>query len=219
MANVFLIGATGGIGSRLATALLQRGHQVSGLFRDQAQRAKLIAQRVTPVFGDLMNLRHADMRQMIEGHDAVVFSAGAAGSGENRTTQIDGKGPVTVTRAMEDLGLTRFYLVSAFPEAGRGRASSPGFEHYMQTKKAADSEVCQTALDWVIVRPGTLTNEITSRGVRAGYAIPYGEVAREYVAQFLAELIDQPSIRRRIIELTNGSGSIRRSVAQFMELV
>ncbi len=59
-----------------------------------------------------------------------------------------------------------------------------------------------TDLDWVIVRPGTLTDAAGTGLVRIGPAIPYGEVPRDDVAAVLTELVHQPQISRKIVELT-----------------
>jgi hypothetical protein len=69
-------------------------------------------------------------------------------------------------------------------------------------------------LEWVIVRPGTLVDDIGTGKIRADVAIPYGEVSRHDVAATLAELNDQPKVSRIIIELTQGdmpvSDAVRR---------
>ena len=78
------------------------------------------------------------------GHDAVVFSAGAHGTGMDKTTAIDGRGLEKAADAAALVGVTRFVLVSVFPEAGRDRERSEGFEHYMRVKKAADVYLSHT---------------------------------------------------------------------------
>lgn len=205
MARIFIIGATGGVGRRLCKMLTEAGHDITGLHRKPEQADHLSALGVTPVEGDIMTLTAHDLEPMLEAHDVVVFSAGAAGSGMERTARIDGEGPREVAEAMQRAGVSRFYLVSAFPEAGRGREPNPGFENYMLAKKEADAFVARSALDWVILRPGTLTDEDGNDQISAGYALSYGSVSRDHVAQTLAALIDTPQIKREIIELTDGN--------------
>ncbi|WP_339107541.1 SDR family oxidoreductase [Thioclava sp. GXIMD4216] len=204
MAHIFLIGATGGIGARLLPMLIAAGHEVTALHRTPEQAAKLTAQGASPVLGDMMELTAQDLTPMIEGHDIVIFSAGAAGSGLDRTSRIDGEGPREVMAAMGRAGVDRFYLVSAFPEAGRWKEPNPNFEHYMRVKKEADAAVVRSALSWVILRPGTLVTEDEDGRIAAGLALPYGTVKRGNVARALATLVDMPDIRHELIELTDG---------------
>ena len=115
---------------------------------------------------------------------------------------------------MKKEGVSRLYLVSAFPEAGRGKDPNPRFEHYMTEKKRADAVVAASDADWVILRPGTLLHEDQDGQVNAGLAIPYGTVKRGNVAQFLTELIEIPQIRREIIELTDGQTATYEAVTR-----
>lgn len=216
MARIFITGVTGGIGHRLAPLLLANGHQVTGLHRKPEQADNLRNAGITPVLGDLMELTAETLAPLIRGHDIVVFSSGAAGSGLDRTTRIDGDGPGHVVAAMKQEGISRLYLVSAFPEAGRGKDPSPRFEHYMTEKKRADADVAASDRDWVILRPGTLLHEEQDGQVNAGLAIPYGTVKRGNVAQFLAELIETPQIRREIIELTDGGTLISEAITRIV---
>lgn len=212
MARIFIIGVTGGIGHRLAPLLLANEHQVTGLHRKPEQADNLRNAGITLVLGDLMELTAETLAPLIRGHDIVVFSSGAAGGGLDRTTRIDGDGPGHVVAAMKQEGISRLYLVSAFPEAGRGKDPNPRFEHYMTEKKRADADVAASDVDWVILRPGTLLHEDQDGRVNAGFAIPYGTVKRGNVAQFLAKLIETPEIRREIIELTDGGTEISEAV-------
>ncbi|KAA5605200.1 NAD(P)H-binding protein [Roseospira marina] len=202
--NVFVIGATGGIGHRLLPLLRDAGHAVVGLHRKPEQADAIAKAGATPVLGDIIAMTEDDVAQAAQGCDVIVFSAGAAGSGLDQTTAIDGDGPGKVMAAARRLGIRRFYLVSAFPEAGRWRETNPRFEHYMAEKKRADVDVAASDLDWVILRPGTLVHEDGDGAVSLGLALPYGNVARGNVARVLAGLIDRPAITRRILELTDG---------------
>ncbi|WP_138470969.1 SDR family oxidoreductase [Poseidonocella sp. HB161398] len=213
MSRIFVLGATGGVGHRLCPMLAAAGHQVSGLVRKPGQAEALRAMGADPVEGDLMDISAAEMAAMLAGHDVAVFSAGAAGSGPERTRMIDGQGPVKLIEAARAAGLSRIYLVSAFPEAGRGKEPREGFELYMRTKKEADAALAASGLDWVILRPGTLVHEDGDGRVSLGAALPYGTVARGNVARVLAALIGTPSICREILELTDGAVPAEEAVA------
>lgn len=78
------------------------------------------------------------------------------------------------------------------------------FEEYMKIKKAADVALAATRLDWVIVRPGTLTPGPGTGRAALGPAIAYGDVSRADVAAVPAELVHRPEVSRRILELTEG---------------
>lgn len=87
-------------------------------------------------------------------------------------------------KAAEIAGVRRFLLVSAFPEALRGTGTSAGLENYMRPTKEADVFLGSSELEWVILRPGALVDHPASGKVRAGLAIPYGEVPRDDVVAF-----------------------------------
>ena len=213
MANIFIIGATGGVGRRLGRLLVRAGHSVAGLHRKRDQAAGLTDDGISPAQGDIIEMTPKQLAEAAQGADVIVFTAGAAGSGLDRTTVIDGDGPAKAIEAARLLGIARLYLVSAFPEAGRQRERSAGFEHYMAEKKRADAVVAASELDWVILRPGTLTDAEGEDTVTMGPAITYGSIARETVARALCALIKQPSVRREIIELTDGPTPIDEAVA------
>lgn len=213
MSHVFIIGATGGVGSRLIPKLIQAGHTVTGLHRKPEQAETLQAMGANCCLGDIIDMTVEDLASASQGCDAIVFSAGAAGSGPERTTAIDGGGVVKMIDAAKANGIRRVYLVSAFPDAKRGGELGEGFEHYIRTKRMADNALAATDLDWVILRPGTLVTEEGDGKVKAALAIPYGTVARGNVAEFLAGLIDTPNIRREIIELTDGEVLVKDAIA------
>jgi uncharacterized protein YbjT (DUF2867 family) len=215
--KVFLIGAAGGIGRRLAALLVERGDEVTGMHRRPEQADAIAATRARPVAGDLIEDDIDALAERMRGHDAVVYSAGAHGTGPDKTTAIDGEGLVKAADAAARAGVPRFALVSVFPDAGRGGEPSEGFEHYMRVKKTADVHLVHTDLDWLIVRPGTLRDEPGDGSVTAGPAIEYGDVRRDNVAAFLAEALHSPRLTRAIVELTDGPTPVAEAVARLAE--
>jgi uncharacterized protein YbjT (DUF2867 family) len=213
MSRVFVIGAAGKVGTRLVNNLRRSAHNVVALHRQQEQALAISEMGAQPVFGNLIELDSAELARSMAGSDVVIFSAGAGGAGIELTNAIDGRGLETAVRAAELAGVRRFVLISAFPEALRGTETSAGFENYMRVKKEADVFLASSKLQWVILRPGTLVDNPGTGKVRAGLAIPYGEIPRDDVAAFLAALIDCPGISQQIIELTKGTAPINLAVS------
>ena len=212
MRKIFIVGATGGVGSRLGPMLIKSGHKVTALHRKPEQASHLTNAGMTPCLGDIMKMTADDFTNFTKKSDVIVFSAGAAGSGFERTSAIDGEGLIKTIHAAKTNGISRVYLVSAFMDANRVQPIKEGFEHYMRVKRKADNALVASGLEWVILRPGTLISEDGDGLINANLAIPYGPVARGNVAAMLAALIGTPSIRREIIELTDGDVPVKDAV-------
>ena len=86
MSRIFFIGATGGVGHRLLPQLIAQGHEVTALHRKPEQADSLIHQGAKPVEGDMMSLTRDDYKARLQNQEVIVFSAGAAGSGKDRTS-------------------------------------------------------------------------------------------------------------------------------------
>lgn len=216
MSNIFIIGATGGVGSRVIPILVKAGHKVAGLHRKPEQADALRGAGIEPYLGDIIEMSTTDLTHATQDSDVIVFSAGAAGSGLDRTSAIDGEGVTKTISAAKANNISRIYLVSAFMDALRDQPRTEGFEHYMKVKRQADNALVASGLDWVILRPGTLVSEDGNGLVNANLAIPYGTVARGNVAAMLAALIDTPAIHREIIELTDGNTPVRDAINSLM---
>ena len=87
----------------------------------------------------------------------------------------------------------------------------------MAQKKRADADVAASDLDWVILRPGKLLDGPGGDTVSLGRAITYGDVDRETVARVLLALIEQPSVRREILELTDGWTPIQEAIGDLRQ--
>ncbi|MGO6731237.1 NAD-dependent epimerase/dehydratase family protein [Rhizobium ruizarguesonis] len=213
--KIFIIGVTGGVGERTAKFLLAKGHEVSAIVRDGPRASKLEGQGITPYLDDVVKASVVSLADRIKGSDIVLFTAGAGGhDGSKMTTAVDGDGPAKVAQAAKIAGTNRFYLVSVFPEAGRDRGMGDEFEHYMVEKKKAETQLVLTDLDWVILRPSTLTNHVGAGTVDLGLAKMHVEISRDDVAATLVALMENPSIVRVILEATGGTTPIADAVTE-----
>lgn len=214
LGKVFLIGATGGVGQHVLRLLRDRGHPVSALNRDPSRTTALEAAGATAVPGDLVDDSAQTLATALAGHDAVVFTAGAGGS-PDLVTAVDERGAMKAADAAALAGVRRFVLVSVFMDAWRGEQSpGPGFERYMDAKRAADVHVSGTGLDWLIIRPGTLVDEPGTGRVEAGVAITYGEIPRADVAAVIAHAVFDPTLNRLAVEVTAGSRTVEDALSR-----
>ena len=213
MANVFIVGAAGKVGSRLVKRLSDNDHQVTAMHRKPEQSDSLTGLGGKPCLLSITDASFDSLATAMEGADTVVFSAGAGGASVELTNAVDGEGLEKSVDAAQAAGVKRFILVSAFPDAGRGKHISETFENYMRVKRLADVYLAQSKLDWVIVRPGTLTLEEGTGKVNAGLAIKYGDISRDDVAETLLAIIENEGISRKIIELTEGETPVREAIA------
>lgn len=210
--EIFIIGITGGIGSRLADKLLAAGDTVRGLVRTPAQHDALSARGIHPVLGDLAVLSPAALANALGAADAVVFSAGSNGGPAQVTTAIDGDGLSRTIEASRIAGIRRLISVSVLPEAWRERELSDQEEHYFAVKKQGDIALSRIDLDWVILRPSMLTDAPGAGTVSLGPAEAHGEIPREDVAELLKELLYEPRISRQILEVDDGQTPIPAAV-------
>ena len=187
---------------------------MTGMHRNLMQFEAVAATGATPLIGDLIGDDVPKLAHRMAGHDVVVFTAGAHGTGIDQTSLIDGRGLEKSVAAAIAAGVSRFILVSALPEASRGNSPGERFEHYLAVKKATEVHLCRTDLDWLIVRPGALTDEPGSGLITAGPAVIDAEVSRDNVAGFLAAAIDRPLLSREIVELTDGATAIAEAVCE-----
>lgn len=213
--KVAIIGANGNIGKHLGKTLAERGDEPIGFIRKEEQAPELNQLGVKTELADIIKTDVSEYASKFQGIDALIFTAGAGGAGVELTKAVDEDGVTKMIEAAEQAGIKRFILVSAFPDAGRGMNISESFEFYMKMKRQADVELAQSALDWTILRPGTLTNDEANGQITLGYAISYDEIPRDDVANVIVELLDQPNTSHKILELTKGKTPIQQAVEKY----
>lgn len=210
--KIFIIGITGGVGSRLARSLQDRGDTVSGLVRRPEQRDELLELGVDAKLGDLTTITARELAELIGDVDAIAFAAGAGGTGPDATRAIDGEGVVKAIEAGHISGVDRFGLVSVFPEAWRERNLGATFDHYIAVKKDADIALTQSGLDWIILRPSVLLDEAGRGTIALGPAQIHEDITRQDVADTLAALLHESRITQQILELNHGDTPIAEAV-------
>ncbi|WP_433468462.1 SDR family oxidoreductase [Spirillospora sp. CA-128828] len=215
--NIVIAGGHGQIALRLSRLLAARGDTVLSIIRNPGHAGDVRDTGAGPVVCDLESAGLGEVADHLTGADAVVFAAGAGpGSGVARKDTVDRAASVLTADAAERAGVPGFVQISAM---GAGERSAPGrgevWEAYLRAKGEAEDDLKRRdALEWLILRPGRLTDDPpTGLVTLAEPPIGHDVVTRDDVAAVIVALLDARDVRRRTLDLLNGPTRIADAVA------
>lgn len=212
MARIAVIGGHGKVALFLEKILADSGHRVDAFIRNPDHIADVHATGANPVVADVEQLDIAALTALLEGHDAVVWSAGAGGGNPARTYAVDRDAAIRSMTAARDAGVRRYVMVSYFgARPDHGVPEDNSFFPYAEAKAAADTHLRETGLDWTILGPSRLTDDPATGRIELGGSAEVsdkGEVSRADVAAVVAEVLDRPETIGRTIEFNNGNDPI-----------
>jgi putative NADH-flavin reductase len=200
--KIAVFGATGGTGRQVVQQALAAGHQVTALARDPSRLAGADP-NLTVVAGSVLD--EAAVQQTLAGADAAVM---ALGNTANNPEYVVSQGTQVILDAIGQLDGPRRMVVVSSIGVGDSKDQVPfAFKMLMRTvlRKAMEDKERQEALvkasglDWIIVRPGGLTDGPATGHYQAGLdpKISAGQVSRADVAAFvLQQLTDDTYLRQ-----------------------
>ncbi len=191
--RVLIIGATGGTGRQLVSQALERGYAVTALVRGPS-RLQVDNPQLTVIQGEVLDQGSVDAA--MRGQEAVLSALG-----HKRffyPTRILSEGTRNILRAMETHGVPRLVCVTSLgigDSVGRMGLYYTLFvipvilPFYFWDKTRQERLIARSNLEWVIVRPGALTNgEKRGRyrhGRRVGSFLLTVRISRADVADFM----------------------------------
>ena len=157
MSTILVTGANGFVGSHVVPALVDAGHRVLALVRDDDDAA-LVVRRLAPGQRSAVDIRRGDVTRpetlpaALAGADAVVHLAAIPRDWDGGATLrlVNTEGTRNVLRAASDAGVRRFVHLGAL-----GVVDDPTL-HYASSKEQAMALVRASGLDWTILRPSLL---------------------------------------------------------------
>lgn len=213
--DILVIGATGGSGRAVCTALLERGHRVTAL----ARHASTLSPKpgLTTIDGDAMDADLLD--RVLPGHGAVVITLGISEpalrvrvSGAQHTpNDVRSRGTVAVVAAARRAGIRRVVVQSSYG-VGETRKLLGLTDRLllalMLAPQFADTAVQEgvlrgSGLDWTIVQPVYLSDEdsddhfVSTDGSRRRR-----KMSRRGVARVHAALVEQGSMIGRTVSVS-----------------
>jgi uncharacterized protein YbjT (DUF2867 family) len=214
MSKVIIIGGHGKVALRLAPQLVARGDEVTSVFRNPDHTGEVAATGATPVLSDVESMSTEELTELVSGHDAVLWSAGAGGGDAARTYAVDRDAAIRSMDAAQSAGVRRYVMVSFL---GASRENLPAgddpFFPYADAKVAADEHLRRSGLAWTILQPGALTlDEPTGKIDVLGTPTEKSSVARGDVAAVAAAVLADDSAAHRSIGFRNGSTPISEAL-------
>lgn len=204
MSRVIVFGGHGRIALLLAPLLVARGDEVTSVIRNPDHVADVEAGGATALVADIENIDTEGLADIIRGHDAVVWSAGAGGGDSGRTYAVDRDAAIRSMDAAVLAGVRRYVMVSWLGStADHGVPEDAAFFPYADAKWAADEHLRSVDLDGTILGPGTLTFDEPTGRIQIDPA-GRGEVTRADVAAVIAATIADPSTIGRTLRFGNG---------------
>lgn len=211
--KIVVAGGHGKIAMLLHPILKEKGHKVTGLIRKEEQVDDLKEAGAESVVVDIE--MEDDISEFVGNADAVVFAAGAGpGSSKDRKWSVDRDGAIKLIEAAKKNGVDKYVMISAMGlETPRG---DDVFQVYQQAKAQADKALRNSGLNYVIVKPGRLTNDEGTGRVKIAEKLDRGEIPREDVARVIAEVLDNNSIKNVEFDLLSGEDDINKALLEFV---
>lgn len=160
--RVLVIGATGGTGRQLVQQALDQGHQVTAFVRNPS-KLQIEHANLQIVKGDVLD--YASVESAMRGQSAVLSALGHRRFFYPNKIQSDGMR--NILRAMKACDVPRLICETALGIGNSvGRLGLPHtffilplvLPFYMWDKLRQEELIIASDRDWVIVRPGVLTN-------------------------------------------------------------
>jgi uncharacterized protein YbjT (DUF2867 family) len=212
--RIVTAGGHGQIARQFGRLVAEAGHEPVGIVRNPEHVPDLQADGVEPALLDLENTDVESLTEIVRGADAVVFAAGGGPDGNAaRKETVDKGAAIMLADAAAAAGVRRYVMVSAMGTENADPDSDDVFQVYLRAKQAADDHLRSSDLDWTIVRPGRLTDDVPTGRVQVGQ-LERGSVTRGDVAHVLAEVIEAENTYGTTFDLLNGETPVAEAIAK-----
>ena len=199
--NIFIAGASRGVGLEIAKCLIEQQLKVKALLRTEASRAELEAIGIKVVLGDALNI--GDVERAILTNEPVYAVISTIGSLPKDSEKVDYIGNKNLIDAAVKAGVQKFILVSSIGSGNSVVALPP---QVLQTlgpvlvdKEKAEQHLIESGLTYTIIRPGGLVSEpATGNGVLTEEPRISGSIHRADVAQLVCRCLNSELANNKV---------------------
>ncbi|MBD3784439.1 MAG: SDR family oxidoreductase [Micrococcales bacterium] len=205
--RILLIGGHGKVARHLTPLLVERSHAVTAAVRNPDHVADVEADGATAAVADVESMSTQQLADLVRGHDAVVWSAGAGGGAPERAYAVDRDAAIRSMDAAQQAGVDRYVMVSYFGAGpDHGVPQDDSFFAYADAKTAADEHLQASGLAWTLLRPSRLTDDRPTGTIETSRTgATRSEVPRADVALVVAEVLARPATAGAVVEFNTGS--------------
>ncbi len=208
--NILVIGASQGTGALAVRTALDNGHRVTAFARSPNKLA-LEHPQLRRVAGDFHQA--ASVTAAMPGHDAVIVTASATGlRAFKENPRYFSQGTGHTIDAMNKAGVKRLVVLSALGTGDSRRLLNPVLRLLMidlllklpyEDHERQEKQTRASGLEWVVARPGRLTDGPARREYLKTSAIEPvpRSISRADVAHFLVQACEVPTWVGHAIQL------------------
>ncbi len=205
--NILIAGANGTTGRIIVDLLKESAHyRPIAMVREIEQKDRFENENVTAVLADL----EGDLSQALAEikFDKVIFAAGSKGK---NIEGVDQEGAKRLIDVAKGAGVEKFVMLSSM--GADDPSQNADMEDYLRAKQNADNYLQASGLDYVIVRPGHLSNEDGKGTIVLGNKLSTkGSISRSDVARTLVEVLHAGGKQNQVFEILEGETAIEQAV-------
>lgn len=209
MEKILIVGATGSTGKRVVEILNStQSFEPVAMIRKEEQKQIFDDMEVESVLADL----EEEVDHALKGIDKVIFAAGSGSkTGPDKTTAVDEEGAIKLIDASAKAKVKKFIMLSAMN--ADEPATHKELEHYLEAKGEADKYLRNSGINYTIVRPGRLTDDMGMGKVKLAAKLDGpGEIPRDDVAFLLVMSLADPLVRNMTFEAVEGEEPIKSAM-------
>ena len=212
--SILVIGANGGVGSKLVNQLKEDQVDFTAGVRKEEQESALKDQGVNAILIDVEKDSIDDLTEKFKGFDKVIFSVGSGGStGADKTIIVDLDGAVKTIEA----NVKHYVMVSTYDSRREAFDASGDLKPYTIAKHYADNHLRNSGLTYTIVHPGGLEDKSGTGEIKADLYFDEGStIPREDVASVLKHVAtSENKFENKEFQILSGHQSIQEALSRF----
>lgn len=209
MEKILIVGATGNTGKRVIEILNNsQNFEPIAMIRKEEQKQVFEDMEVSSVLADL----EGEISHALKGIDKVIFAAGSGSkTGDDKTTAVDEEGAIKVIDAATKAKVKKFIMLSGM--GADEPTKNKELEHYLKAKAEADTYLRHSGLNYTIIRPGRLTDDMGLGKVKLAKKLDGpGDISRDDVAFLLVMSLADPLVRNQTFEALEGDEPIKSAM-------
>ena len=215
--SILVIGANGGVGSKLVNQLKEDQVDFTAGVRKEEQESALKDQGVNAILIDVEKDSIDDLTEKFKGFDKVIFSVGSGGStGADKTIIVDLDGAVKTIEASKKANVKHYVMVSTYDSRREAFDASGDLKPYTIAKHYADNHLRNSGLTYTIVHPGGLEDKSGTGEIKADLYFEGSTIPREDVASVLKHVAtSENKFENKEFQILSGHQSIQEALSRF----